>query len=109
VGFNLYFTFRFTRIIIYCNKSIAARNTASVQKVNQIAKRSIIHCFTSSMVIVIATYCGPAVDLVFMTVVPLCMHFLFNYKGTEAKVSPAQAKIHIGVAQRNLNFLNHVN
>jgi len=112
VGYNLLFTILFIRIIFHSQlslaelsgRSLAARHTAV--KINRISSRSIVHCITSCVVNVVATYGGQEGDLVFMTVTPLCMHFLFNYKGNEfdTTVSWMSAKIYVSQGENRVNF-----
>jgi len=74
--YNVYFTYEFAKFL----KHASARHSATALRNKKIAIKSIIHCFSSSIGTVLAGYYVIEGALLYIIVIPIGLHFLFNFR-----------------------------
>jgi len=97
IAYNLYFTIEFTVVLYHVSFQGPASNSRTQEAVKMIAYKSIIHCVTSSLAILIYVYV-PVYGVLIYSIIIICMlHFLFNFKVEKLFRTPAR-KIVVGAS-----------
>jgi len=97
IAYNFYFTVEFTVVLYKVSFEGPGSNSRTQEAVKMIAYKSIIHCVTSSLAILVYVYI-PVYGVLIYSIIIICMlHFLFNFK-VEKLVRTTTRKIVVGIS-----------